>query len=132
MKRLFRDRWDKKIGGVCGGLGHFLRIDPTIIRLFFVILCMLTVGIPLFIYVLAWILIPLGPTTYIQINCTRLYRSVKDRKVSGICGGISELIHVDSTLIRIVFVVALFLTGGFPLLIAYLIGTAIIPQNPNR
>ncbi|WP_075074035.1 PspC domain-containing protein [Longilinea arvoryzae] len=32
QKRLYRSRTDRMIGGVCGGLGKFLDIDPTIIR----------------------------------------------------------------------------------------------------
>lgn len=33
MKRLYRPSGDRKIGGVCGGLGKYFNIDPTVIRL---------------------------------------------------------------------------------------------------
>ena len=132
MKRLFRDRFDRKIAGVCGGLGQFLRIDPTILRLLFVIICIYTGLIPLIvIYIIAWILIPLGPTTYIQYPCVKLYRSRKDRKIAGICGGISETVKIDSTIIRLVMIFAMFITGILPLIIAYFIGIAIIPEKPE-
>jgi len=132
MKRLFRDRFDRKIAGVCGGLGQFLKIDPTILRFLFVIACIYTFILPMVvIYIIAWILIPLGPTTYIQYPCTKLYRSRRDRKIAGICGGISEVTKIDSTIIRIVLVVVMFITGIAPLLITYLIGIAIIPEKPE-
>lgn len=132
MKKLCRERWDKKIGGVCGGLGQFLGIDPTIIRILFVLLCIFTGVLPfLVIYIIAWIFIPLGPPVYIQFECTRLYRSVREKKIAGICGGIAEILKIDPTIIRIVALFALILTGFFPIFIAYIIGIFIIPEKPE-
>ena len=37
VRRLYRARHDRMIGGVCGGLGVYLGIDPTIVRLLFVL-----------------------------------------------------------------------------------------------
>jgi len=45
------------IAGVCGGLGDYLSIDPTFIRVFFVLLA-LSNGIGVFIYLLLWVVIP--------------------------------------------------------------------------
>jgi len=133
MKRLFRDRWDKKVAGVCGGLGQYLRIDPTIIRLLMVVICIFTGILPvLVIYIVAWMLIPLGPSTYIEFQCKKLYRSVKDRKISGICGGIAESLNIDPTIVRIVVIFALFITGIVPILVAYIVGTLIIPEKPDE
>ncbi|RYF29337.1 MAG: PspC domain-containing protein [Chloroflexi bacterium] len=61
MKRLYRSQTDKKIGGVCAGLAEYINIDPTIIRVIFVIL-LLPGGFPgLIPYVLLWIIVPLKP-----------------------------------------------------------------------
>lgn len=57
--RLFRSRTDTMIGGVCGGLGRYLRIDSTLVRLFFVLLALPGGGIGFLVYILLWILIPL-------------------------------------------------------------------------
>jgi len=131
MKRIFRDRWDKKVAGVCGGLGAYIGMDPTIIRLVFILVCIFTAILPLLIlYTVAWLLIPLGPKIYIQFKCKKLYRSVKNRKIGGICGGIAEAIHVDTTIVRIATIAALVLTGFFPILIAYFVGLGIIPEKP--
>jgi phage shock protein C len=56
-RRLYRHRTNRIIAGVCGGLGEYLGIDPTIVRLFF-ILFGVTNGIGVLIYFLMWIIIP--------------------------------------------------------------------------
>jgi len=57
--RLVRSRTDMMIGGVCGGLGRYLGVDSTLVRLFFVLLALPGGGIGFLIYMLMWILIPL-------------------------------------------------------------------------
>ena len=131
MKVITRERWDKKIGGVLGGLGRFFKIDPTILRLLAILICIFTAVVPLLIaYVIAWALIPLGPTVYIKFNCRRLYRSDKDKKISGICGGIAKFVSIDSTIIRFSVVAIMIFTGFLPLLITYFVGSLIIPTEP--
>lgn len=56
MKRLCRSESDRKLCGVCGGIGAYLGIDPTVIRLIFVFLGLVSVGVVF--YILAAILIP--------------------------------------------------------------------------
>ncbi len=57
MRRLYRSSEHKIIGGVCGGLGEHFDIDPTWIRLAFVILA-ITHGIGLIAYIIGWIVMP--------------------------------------------------------------------------
>ncbi|GAB4193295.1 MAG: PspC domain-containing protein [Simkaniaceae bacterium] len=130
--KLYRCRWDKKIAGVCGGLGQYFQVDPTIIRLVAVFLCILTGLLPiLLIYLILWLVMPIGPRAYVKNPAKKLYRSTRDRKIAGICGGLGDFLGIDSTWIRIVFVVLLFLTGFFPMFISYFIGTILIPQEPG-
>ena len=60
----------------------------------------------------------------------RLYLSSSDKKIAGICGGLSEYFEVDPTIIRLLTVVLAVVTGFFPLLIGYLIAWIIIPKKP--
>ena len=60
-KRLTRSKSDKLIGGVCGGLGEYFDLDPTLIRLAFALLIIFGVGSPILFYVLLWIIMPAGP-----------------------------------------------------------------------
>ena len=59
MKELRKSKTNKKIAGVCGGIGEYFDIDPTIIRLGFVALTFMFGG-GLFAYVLASIIMPEG------------------------------------------------------------------------
>jgi phage shock protein C len=67
--KLTRSRTDKVIGGVCGGLGAHLTIDPVLIRIFFVLLT-LGNGIGLLLYFVLWLVIPLegAPDTSTEAN----------------------------------------------------------------
>ncbi len=56
-KRLYRSTENKMIAGVCGGLGEYFDIDPTIVRLI-VVASALAAGGGLVAYILAWIIIP--------------------------------------------------------------------------
>lgn len=55
----------------------------------------------------------------------KLYRSRKDTKIAGVCGGIAEYFNVDSNIIRLLAVLTIFFGGGG--IIAYIIAWIIIP-----
>ena len=59
----------------------------------------------------------------------RLYKSAADKKVFGVCGGVAEYFHVDSTIIRLLAV--LFCLMGGSGVIIYLAAAVIVPENPN-
>lgn len=59
-KRLYRSVKDSKIAGVCAGIGDYLDIDPTIVRLIAVFL-LFAWGASAIGYILAWIIIPKAP-----------------------------------------------------------------------
>ncbi|RLE66738.1 MAG: PspC domain-containing protein [Thermoprotei archaeon] len=60
MKRLYRSRKERILGGVCGGLGKYFNVDPNIIRLLWIAFT-LFYGIGVLLYILAWIIIPEEP-----------------------------------------------------------------------
>ena len=57
MKRLYRNKTDYKIVGICSGIGDYFEIDPIIIRLLFLLGFFLGGG--LIVYIIGWIVIPL-------------------------------------------------------------------------
>ena len=59
-KKLYRSRKERWFAGVCGGLGNYFAVDPTLVRVIFVILS-LTFGSGLLIYLSLWLLIPNEP-----------------------------------------------------------------------
>ncbi len=61
----------------------------------------------------------------------RLYRSVDDRVLAGVCGGLAVRLGIDPSLVRIGYAVVALLTGVFPLLILYVIMAAVVPEEPT-
>lgn len=60
MAGLTRSESSKVIAGVCGGLGHRFGISPTLVRILFIISCVLP-GPQILIYIALWIIMPKGP-----------------------------------------------------------------------
>jgi phage shock protein C len=57
-KRLYRSESNRMLGGVCGGLGEYFSIDPTIVRLLFAVTFLFGFGSPGLLYLLLWIVMP--------------------------------------------------------------------------
>ncbi len=60
----------------------------------------------------------------------RLLRSRADRMLAGVCGGLGEYFDVDSTLVRVVYVVVSVLTGVVGGLVVYVVLALIMPEAP--
>ena len=58
----------------------------------------------------------------------KLYKSNTDKKIAGVCGGIAEYFNIDSTLVRLGWV--LFCALGGSGVLAYIIAAIIIPEAP--
>src|SRR5271167_3106679 len=61
-KRLMRSSRDKKIGGVCAGVADYFDMDPTIVRVVW-LLAFLCGGAGLLVYIVLWIAVPLAPAS---------------------------------------------------------------------
>ncbi len=59
----------------------------------------------------------------------KLYKSVKDRKLTGVCGGIAEYFDIDSSIIRIIWLILVLCAGTGVL--AYIICAIALDDNPN-
>ncbi len=57
-KRLHRSRTEKMIAGVCGGLAEYLGIDPTLVRVVWVLISLLA-GVGVLLYLILWVIMPL-------------------------------------------------------------------------
>lgn len=56
-KQLQRSTQNKVLGGVCAGLGHYFNLDPTIVRILFLI-ALLGFGVGPLVYIILWIVMP--------------------------------------------------------------------------
>ena len=59
-KRLYRSDANKIIGGVAGGMAEYLNLDPTIVRLLWVLVTLFTGGAAFWVYVALWVFLPVG------------------------------------------------------------------------
>lgn len=62
------------------------------------------------------------------MNQARLYRSVTEKKIAGVAGGLAEYFHIDVTVVRLLWLFAIFI-GGTGVL-AYIIAWIVIPEAP--
>ena len=82
-QRLYRSSTDRMIAGVCGGLGKYFSVDPTIVRLVFLLLLILG-GSGFLLYLILWIVVPdeqqLGaaPRDVMQANTQEMAQSARE------------------------------------------------------
>jgi phage shock protein PspC (stress-responsive transcriptional regulator) len=107
--RLYRDGSDKILGGVCGGIAHYLRVDASIIRILFVLL-FFGGGTGFLIYLLLWVILP---TRNLQPNFTkRLYRNPDEKVLGGVASGLAAYFNIAVWIPRLIF--------AFPLVLSIL------------
>jgi phage shock protein C len=131
-KRLFRRSAEGRLGGVCAGFAEYMHADVTLIRLVAILLALVGAIVGgVIAYLIAWLIMPDAPGPAPEVpNAPRLTRSTGDRRIAGVCGGLAEYFHVDSTLVRVlVAVLAVFLGAVVFGVAAYLIAWFIMPDR---
>lgn len=147
-RRLYRADNDKILGGVCAGLANYLRLDPAIVRIIFVLMT-LGWGSGVLLYIILWIVLP---TRSLPVNVRkRLYRNSEDRVIGGVASGLAAYFHIDVWIPRLIFALPLifsivtsivrhiwwfnwdtpeFFTGGFggTLFITYIVLWIVLPE----
>ena len=75
-----------------------------------------------------WIRFPVDASLKEVVMEKKLYKSAVDKKLCGVCGGLAEYLNVDSTLVRLVLVLAVLFAGSG--ILAYIIAAIIMPDKP--
>ncbi|MEQ9467795.1 MAG: PspC domain-containing protein [Ekhidna sp.] len=130
-KRLYRDSKRKVIGGVAAGIANYFGIDPIWMRLLmlaflFNIFFWGLSGFIFLTYIILWIAVPGSETLDDDKAVKKLFRSTDDRVLGGVSGGIASYFGMDPVVIRVLFVISIFL-GGAGLLV-YIILWIITPE----
>jgi phage shock protein C len=131
-RRLFRKPQSGRVAGVCSGIADYLDTDVTAVRLAWVILSIVPGGLigGVLAYLAAWIIMPRSNDPTMVTERHRLTRSVVDRKIAGVCGGLAEYLDVDSTVVRLVWAVLTVVPGAIVLGVgAYFAAWFIIPTK---
>lgn len=129
-RRLVRSVTDRKLGGVCAGLADYLGMDVSLVRVLAAV-SIVFYGVGLVAYLVAWIVIPEaqpapGAPPHSSAS-RRLHRSMTDRRIGGVCGGVAEFLEADSSIIRIIWLVSIFVFGTGAML--YLLLWFILPAG---
>ncbi len=217
-KRLYKSRRNRMVDGICGGIAEYFDIDPTIVRILWVLITLLG-GSGFFLYIAAMIIMPVNPdqdgvqsgsapvynepgkrrfwgivlvligafalminlgwladlswwsfsrsvvmpvlfillgavliytysrrssqspatppegapkeTTAPPTQVKELRRSVTDRKVFGVCGGVARYFNVDPTIVRILYVLLVLASLGWGLLLYIILGIVMPEDRPS-
>ena len=211
-KRLYKSRKNKIVDGVCGGIAHYLNLDPTIVRLAFVVITLLGGGVLIVLYVAGMIIMPragdeseesprssagrgylLGIVLVVvgafvllgnfdvlpwqlwrfwhipwgimwgiflifigamlmvsrrgageaeagqeeigeaeeRGDPKRLFRTRKDRRIAGVCGGIADYFGMDATIVRLAWVLGTIASVGTGVLV-YFVMAIVVPERSIR
>ncbi|MFM7357170.1 MAG: PspC domain-containing protein [Sediminibacterium sp.] len=151
--QLFRDENDKILGGVCSGIANYFKIDPSIVRVAFV-LATIGWGSGTLLYIVLWVILP-GSKAKPETRTKRLFRNPDEKVVAGVASGIASYFDIAVWIPRLIFALPLitglgaslintvfnvwywsdepvsrivFSSFGGTLLIIYLVLWAIIPE----
>ena len=143
---LSRNSNDKILGGVCSGIAHYLKIDPTIVRILFALIT-IGFGTGILIYIIMWLILPardLAPNVR-----KRLFRNPDDKVIGGVASGLANYFNIAVWIPRLVFCLPLvfgvltsifssmwfdfeptFITGGFggTLFVTYIVLWVVLPM----
>jgi len=149
-RRLYRAENDKILGGVCAGLANYLRLDPAIVRIIFVLM-LFSWGFGFLLYLILWAILPTRSLPAAVRK--RLYRNPDNRMIAGVASGLAAYFHIEVWIPRIIFLLPLllgivtsmirsiwwpwhhftgpvFFTGGFggTLFITYIVLWIVLPE----
>ncbi|NDD59073.1 MAG: PspC domain-containing protein [Chlamydiae bacterium] len=116
MKRFYRNQFDKKFLGVLGGIALVFKMDSNFLRLLFVLIS----ATPLFpimaaIYLVLAVVMPEGGRIMIENPGNRLR--------------LGKFFRIDSTLVRLIFIVVAFTTFFLPIIVTYIAGAILVPEG---
>ena len=131
-KRLYRDNKRKLLGGVASGIANYFSIDPVWIRLGFIVLLFdifITASLSIVTvvaYLIMWIAVPGSDELEEDKSLKKLYRNPEGKVIAGVSQGLAKFLDIDITVVRVLFVLSIFL-GGTGLLV-YVVLWIILPE----
>jgi phage shock protein PspC (stress-responsive transcriptional regulator) len=132
MKKLHLSIPDRKIAGVCGGLGESTGIDADIIRAIFLV-SIFAGGMGVILYLILWAVLPeedYGEKIERTGIFSKLVRSRDGLMLGGVCAGIANYLEWDVSVIRLLFIIIVLAGGvGIPV---YLVLWILMPVEKRE
>jgi phage shock protein C len=126
MKTLYRSSTNKKIAGICGGIAEYFQLDPTLIRIIW-LSSVLMGGTGILVYVICWIIVPEKQNSHVisAIQSSPLRRSLHNKRIAGVCGGLGEHFKIDPIIMRIGFLILALCGVGWGILLYIILWIAL-------
>jgi phage shock protein C len=134
IRRLTRSRATGNIAGVCAGIADYFEVDVVLVRVAWVVFSIVPGAVigGVLAYLAAWLIIPESSDGADLPAGRRLTRSMVDKRIAGVCGGLAEYFGVDATAVRLVWVIFSILGGAvIGGVIAYALAWLIIPRSQS-
>lgn len=112
-KKLYRNKKDKIIAGVCSGIANYFALDPIVVRIMFILLTLFNVAtlftfnLGILGYIVLWVV--LTPKVLDPNITYKLFRNPKDQVIGGVCSGLAQFFKTETWMIRLIFVAPLVL-----------------------
>lgn len=124
-RRLYRDSKNNTLGGVASGMAYYFGVDPLWIRLLWILFVLVSGGVGVVVYIVFWVVLPEKELEEKE-SVKKFFRDPDRRVLGGVASGIASFFAIDPVVIRILFIVFVFIGGsGF---ILYLILWIITPE----
>lgn len=139
------DRQRRKFLGVCAGLARYLDVEPLSVRLVFIACVVFGAWFLVPVYFVAWFLLDdntndtrqaLAGNRVVKHFRTvdyrkRIYRNTRKGRWLGVCAGVADYLEISPFAVRLLVVLAFFLSGGLALL-AYLAAWLVMDRLPEH
>ena len=99
-KRLYRSENDKMLGGVCGGVAAYLKIDSSVVRIVFALLT-LGLGTGILVYLVLWVVLP--QKSMVTNIRKRLFRDSDHKVIGGVASGLASYFNIEIWIPRVIF-----------------------------
>lgn len=127
---------NKKVLGVCSGFARYLEVPVALVRLIYIIACVVSPFLIPGYLLLYWIMARQpaeapSPKAGWSFDLKRpIYRSRRNARVAGVCAGLAEYLNISTGLLRLATVIALIMTGGTAFW-AYVICWIVLDKEPK-
>jgi len=128
--RLTRTRRRRVFAGVCAGLARFTGINRWVFRAVFAGSAVMSGGLTILLYIISAFVMPedIEPIPVSDVPTRALRRSRNDRLLAGVCAGVAGRLGLDTTVVRLLWLLASFGSMGLGLL-AYAVMALFVPRS---
>jgi phage shock protein PspC (stress-responsive transcriptional regulator) len=118
---------DKIVAGVCAGLARYLGSDINLTRVAVFFGMLASGGVIFLAYIVAIVILPKDECVELEVTKTWV-KCKSDRVIGGVSSGFAKFIGADVGLVRIIFFIGIFLTGG-ALFWTYIAAIIMLPEG---